>query len=120
MQKKKLFWVGSSRRDLRRFPREVQREMGFALYRAQLGGKHEHAKPLKGFGGAGVLEIVEDLRGDTYRAVYTVWFPEVVYAVHAFQKKAKRARKTPSRDIDVIRRRLREAQEHHASWLQDR
>jgi len=103
-----------------RFPREVQREMGFALYRAQLGRKHENAKPLKGFGGAGVLEVVEDFRGDTYRAVYTVRFPHVVYAIHAFQRKAARARKTSSRDIDRIRKRLREAEEHHASWLQDR
>lgn len=86
--------------------------MGFALYRAQLGGKHVNAKPLSGFQGAGVLEVVEDLRGSTYRAVYTVSFGDVVYVVHAFQKKSTRGRKTPKREIDLIRRRLRDAQEH--------
>jgi phage-related protein len=120
MREKPLFWIGSTLGDLRRFPREVQREMGFALYRAQLGGRHVNAKPLRGFGGAGVLEIVEDYRGDTFRAVYTVKFAEVVYAIHAFQKKAKRGRKTPRREIDLIRERLRHAREHYDRWRQDR
>ena len=119
MKKKALFWIGSTRRDLKTFPREVQREMGFALYRSQLGGKHIHAKPLKGFGGAGVVEAIKDFRGDTYRTVYTVRFADAIYAVHAFQKKSKRGRKTSSRDIDLVRQRLREAKEHHDSWQRD-
>ena len=120
MKEKPLFWIGSALRDLKEFPREVQREMGFALYRAQVGGKHVHATPLKGFGGAGVVEVVEDFRGDTYRAVYTVKFSNVVYVVHAFQKKAKRGRKTPIREVDLIRERLRAATEHYDSWQRDR
>ena len=120
MKEKPLFWIGSTRSDLKRFPREVQREMGFALYRAQLGRKHIHARPLRGFRGAGVLEVVEDFRGDAYRAVYTVKFADVVYAIHAFQKKSKHGRKTPMRDIELIRQRLREAKEHYDSWHRDR
>ena len=94
--------------------------MGFAIYRAQRGGRHVHAKPLKGFGGAGVLEIVEDYRGDTFRAVYTVKFADAIYAIHAFQKKATRGRRTPKRDIDLIRERLRQAKEHYERWQQER
>ena len=119
MKGKPLFWVGSSRRDLNRFPREVRREMGFALYRAQLGSKHTHAKPLKGFGGSGVLEVVEDFRGDTYRAVYTVKFADAVYVIHAFQKKASFGRRTARRDVDRIQERLRDAEVHHQSWQRD-
>ena len=85
--------------------------MGFALYRAQIGKKHESAKPLRGFGGAGVLELVEDHAGDTYRAVYTVRFAAGVYVLHAFQKKSRRGRETPRGDMDLVRRRLRMAEE---------
>jgi phage-related protein len=87
---KPLFWVGSSLKDVRDFPEEVKDEVGFALYQAQRGLTPLSAKVLRGFGGASVLEIVEDFRTDTYRAVYTVQFADVVYVLHAFQKKSKR------------------------------
>lgn len=87
--------------------------MGFALYQAQTGGKHVAAKPLQGFGGAGVLEVVEDHTGDTYRAVYTVRFAEAVYVLHAFQKKATHRIATPQHQIDLIRRRLAAARRLH-------
>lgn len=106
-----IVWVSSSLEDLRRFPQPVQKVMGFALFQAQCGGKHVQAKPLKGFGGAGVLEIVEDFDGSTFRAVYTVRFADAVYVLHAFQKRSKRGIKTPSREMDVVRVRLRAAQE---------
>jgi phage-related protein len=86
---KPLFWIGSTRRDLREFPEEARRACGYALRLAQQGKKHPDAKPLKGFSGAGVLEVVGDHGGDTYRAVYTVRFAGAIYALHAFQKKAK-------------------------------
>jgi phage-related protein len=95
----KRVWVGSSLKDLRAFPEPVQDHMGYALYVAQLGGKHRDAKPLSGFGGAAVVEVVKYHRGDTFRAVYTVRFAETVYALHAFQKKSKTGRTTPRRDI---------------------
>jgi phage-related protein len=87
--------------------------MGFALDQAQRGGKHPDAKPLKGFGGAGVLEIVDDFDGDTYRAVYTVNFGGVIYALHAFQKKAKSGIATPKEEIELIKKRLLLAQEDY-------
>jgi len=88
--------------------------MGFALYRAQEGKKAPAAKPLRGIvKGAGVLEIVEDHEGDTYRVVYTVRFSEAVYALHAFQKKARRGRATPKHEVDLIRRRYEAARAHH-------
>jgi phage-related protein len=101
---------------LREFPEPVRDVMGHALFMAQLGGKHEDARPLKGFGGAGVLEVVEDFAGDTYRAVYTVRFADAVYVLHAFQKKSKRGIKTPHRDLDLIKERLTRAEQDHASW----
>jgi phage-related protein len=114
---KPLEWISSSRDDLREFPEDVQQMMGFALYRAQLGKKHPDAKPLKGFKGAGVLEIVEDFDGDTYRAVYTVKFEEIVYVLHVFQKKSKQGITTPKQDIDLIERRLKRAREHYETSL---
>jgi phage-related protein len=84
--------------------------MGYALYVAQRGGKHLDSKTLSGFGGAGVLEVIRDFRGDTFRAVYTVRFAGVVYVLHAFQKKSKTGRETPRRDIERIQQRLREAE----------
>jgi phage-related protein len=113
---KPVFWIGSTKDDLCGFPDEVRDEMGYALFVAQQGGKHPDAKPLKGFGGAGVLEIVEDHDGDTYRAVYTVRLAGIVYALHAFQKKAKSGIKTPKAEIVLIKARLRRAQEHYAEW----
>lgn len=107
---KELVWMGSSRKDLREFPDEVKEVMGYALYLAQDGAKHPAAKPLKGFSGAGVLEVVEDFHGDTYRAVYTVRFEKRVYVLHAFQKKSKRGCETPQAEIELIRKRLQRAE----------
>ncbi len=115
---KPVEWIGSSRDDLREFPEDVQQIMGFALYRAQLGKKHPDAKPLKGFKGAGVLEIVENFDGDTYRAVYTVKFEGIVYVLHAFQKKSKQGIATPKQDIDLIESRLKRAKEHYKKYLE--
>ena len=84
--RKPVAWVGSSRKDFKEFPSALQDEIGYALYLAQLGGKSERAKPLKGFSGAGVLEIFEDHKGNTFRVVYTVRFAKAVYVLHAFQK----------------------------------
>jgi phage-related protein len=113
---KPLFWVGSSKKDLKGFPLEARRTMGFALWQAQAGGKHVDAKPLKGFGGAGVLEVVEDHEGATYRAVCTVKFAGAVYVLHAFQKKSKKGVRTPKAELDLVRERLKTAEEHHAEW----
>lgn len=110
---KRLIWIGSSRIDLRSFPADVKDLLGYALYQAQVGLKAPSAKPLRGFGGAGVLEIVEDHQTDTYRAVYTVKFSELVYVLHAFQKKSKKGIATPKPDIDLIKRRLRVAEEDY-------
>jgi len=107
---KPVVWVGSSRRDLGAFPDPVQRMVGYALFVAQQGGKHRYAKVMAGFGGAGILEVVEDFRGDTFRAVYTLKFAGAVYVLHAFQKKSKSGIATPRRDIELIKQRLREAE----------
>jgi phage-related protein len=108
--------VTSALSDLRAFPDEVKRMLGFALDVAQQGGKHPDAKPLKGFGGAGVLEIVSDHDGETYRAVYTVRFADAVYVLHAFQKKSRTGIQTPKQEIELVRRRLRIAEEDYAQW----
>lgn len=113
---KPLGWIGSSFADLRAFPAPVQRVMGFALRQAQEGGKHPDAKPLRGFKSANVLEIVEDHDGSTYRAVYTVRFAEVVYVLHAFQKKAHKGRKTPPQHIEVVKQRLRATEQEYRAW----
>ena len=107
-----VVWLGSTLRDYRQFPDRVQSLMGYALYVAQLGGKHRNAKPLKGFRGAGVLEVVVDHAGDTYRSVYSVRFPHAVYVLHAFQRKSKRGIATPKLDLETIERRYREAERH--------
>jgi len=106
---KPLLWVGSSKKDLLRFPQAVREHLGVALGVAQFGGKHPGAKPWKGDGG-GVFEVVEDHRGDTFRAVYTVRFAAAVYVLHAFQKKSKTGIKTPKADQDLIASRLRDAE----------
>ena len=106
-------FIGSSREDLKEFPDEVKQDVGYALFEAQQGRRSEAVKPLKGFGGAGVLEVIERFDGDTYRAVYTVKFREVVYVLHCFQKKSKSGIKTPQRDVDLIRQRLRAAEEDY-------
>jgi phage-related protein len=117
---KALRFVGPSREDLRSFPHEVQQAIGHALYLAQTGDKHPAAKPLKGYRGAGVLEVVEDFAGDTFRAVYTVRFRDAVYVLHAFQKKSKTGIKTPRRELDLIDERLRQAERHYRQTLEDR
>ncbi|MBI3645996.1 MAG: type II toxin-antitoxin system RelE/ParE family toxin [Acidobacteriales bacterium] len=109
---KPLFWAGSAQDDLMEFPEGVKDEIGTALSVAQFGGKHPKAKPWKGEG-PGVLEIVADHRGDTYRAVYTVKFECAVYVLHAFQKKSPKGRKTAQTDVELIARRLRMASEDY-------
>jgi phage-related protein len=115
---KPVRWVGGSLEDLRAFPEAVRQRVGGALWEAQLGRKAPYAKPLRGFGGAGVLEVVDDFDGDTYRAVYTVRFAGVVYVLHAFQKKSKRGLATPRGELNLIERRLRRAREDHGQWLE--
>lgn len=109
-----LIWVASSRRDYREFPARVQDSFGFLLFLAQTGQHPPSAKPLKGLG-SGTIELIENWDGDTYRAVYTIRFSEAIYVLHAFKKKSKRSRKTPLGDIDLIRRRLKDAELDHAA-----
>jgi phage-related protein len=116
---KKLEWIGDSLKVLRGCPEDVQYAIGVALNRAQWGDKHHRAKPLLGFGGAGVLEVVDDFDGSTYRAVYTVKFKGVAYVLHVFQKKAKKGIATPKHVIDLIKARLKHAEEHHAKQYKD-
>ena len=107
---KPLIWVGSSKKDLLALPDEVVDVFGYGLHLAQLGLRHPDAKPLSGFGSAGVLEIVEDWRGDTFRAVYTVRIKSAVYVLHVFQKKSTRGIATPKADMELIRERLKTAE----------
>lgn len=109
---KPLFWVGSSKKDLLEMPAAVVDVVGYALYLAQSGLKHQQAKPLKGFGSAGVLEVVEDYDGNTYRAVYTVRFGNGVYVLHCFQKKSRKGIETSKQDKDMIEARLKLARQH--------
>jgi phage-related protein len=113
---KPVRWVGSSKKDLSRFPEEVRRRVGGALWEAQIGRKAVYAKPLRGVGHAGVLEIVDDFDGDTFRAVYTVRFAKAVYVLHAFQKKSKRGIATPKAELDLIEQRLKRAREDYERW----
>lgn len=113
-REKPLHWIASAKKDYQSFPSEVQADMGYALGLAQLGAKHPHAKPWKGEG-PGVLEVVEDHRGDTFRAVYTVRFAGVVYVLHAFQKKSKVGIKTPQEDVKLISERLKRAQRDYGA-----
>jgi phage-related protein len=110
---KPVHFMGSSQDDLRAMPEEVRSEAGYAIYLAQEGEKHGNTKPLKGFGGASVLEAVIDDDGDTYRAVYTVQFKHAIYVLHCFRKKAKKGIATPKLDLDRIGRRLAAATEHY-------
>jgi phage-related protein len=114
MTMKPLYWVGQSKKDYAAFPEDVHDAVGYALHKAQIGDKHPAAKPLKGFSGAGVLEVVEDHAGDTFRAVYTVRIEGAVYVLHAFQKKAKKGIATPKQEIDLIKQRLGVAEADHA------
>lgn len=113
-------FIGSALADLREFPADVRKEIGHAIRLAELGDKHPDAKPLKGFGGAGVLEIVERYDGDTYRVVYTVKFAGVIYVLHAFQKKSKKGIATAKADLDLIRSRFKDAKKHHETNYRQR
>jgi phage-related protein len=108
---KSVCWIGPTRKELKAFPRPVQRAIGVALYAVQLRETPPGVKALKGFGGAGVLEVVEDHRGDTYRAIYTVRFATKIYVLHVFQKKSKHGIATPQKDIELIRARLKWAEQ---------
>lgn len=110
MSPKPLRWVGDSRKRIQRFPEPVKDEIGHALWMAQAGGKHRSAKPLKGFRDAGVLEVVKDFDGETYRAVYTVRFKSAVYVLHCFQKKSKKGIETPKAEMNLVMERLRAAE----------
>jgi phage-related protein len=110
-QPRPLVWVASSRKDLREFPPAVRRAFGVALFAVQCGETPPHAKPLKGLGG--VLELIEDYRSDTYRAIYTVRLTTSVYVLHVFQKKSTRGIATPKRELDLIRERLKRAERLH-------
>lgn len=107
---KPVVWLGDTLVNLRTYPQEVQDEVGYALYLAQIGEKYFRAKPLKGLG-PGVLEIVSDHRGDTYRGIYIVRFADAVYVLHVFQKKSKRGIRTPPSEIELVRQRLKRATE---------
>ena len=110
---KPVRWVGSSRRDLKTFPRPVQRDVGQALYAAQCGEEYPSVKALKGFGGRAVLEIVAPHEGGTWRTVYTVRFQDAVYVLHAFQKKSKRGIATPQKELDLVKQRLSAAEQDY-------
>ena len=112
---KPLIWVGDSLEAVRGFPGEVKDELGVALFQAQIGGKHIQAKPLQHIG-PGILEVVSNHRGDTYRAVYTVRLAGRVYVLHAFQKKSKKGIATPKAEIDLVKQRLKRAIELHNEW----
>lgn len=111
-----LGWIGSSFKDLLALPAPVVRVFGYALYRAQRGEAAGHTKALKGFGGGSVLEVVEDFDGNAYRAVYTVRYREIVYVLHVFQKKSKTGAATPKADIELIRMRLKAAEQEYQRW----
>jgi phage-related protein len=111
--KKPCLFVGSSLKDLKRFPAKVQNRLGYALYKVQEGDEPTAAKALKGFGGRAVLELVDDFDSNTYRAVYTVRFAGVVYVLHAFQRKAKKGIATPLQEIELVKSRLRDAELHY-------
>ena len=113
---KPVRWMGSAKEDLSAFPADVRWRVGSAIWRAQIGSKADYAKPLRGFGGASVLEVVDDFDGDTYRAAYTIQFAEVVYVLHAFQKKSRKGIETPKADLDVIRDRLVRARKDYQEW----
>lgn len=110
---KSVEWMGNSLEDLKNLPDQVSRKFGYAIYLAQMETKHPLTKPLKGFTGAKVLEVVQNFDTDTYRAVYTVKFTEVVYVLHIFQKKSKKGIATPKKEIDLINQRLQQAEEHY-------
>jgi phage-related protein len=113
---KPLRWIASAKEDLSAMPTEVRRAVGYALFAAQQGEKHDDAKVLKGFGDAAVLEIIARHDGETFRAVYTVRFGEMVYVLHVFQKKSKSGIATPKKELELIRKRLKLAERDHKQW----
>lgn len=117
---KPLFWIRFSLEDLKAFPEEAQNSVGVSLLQAQYGGKADNAKPLHGFVGASVLEVVENHQDGTYRAVYTVKMKEAIYVLHTFQKKSKQGIKTPKQEIELIKKRLKDAQDHYEEWILSR
>lgn len=114
---KPLFWIGSSWSDLKSLPDVVQDDFGYDLYRAQIGQMSPNVKPLKGFGGAGVLEIVTSYDGNAYRAIYTVRFAGAVYVLHVFQKKSKKGISTPKQEIELVQARLKRAEADYINWM---
>lgn len=120
MSIKLLHWIGSSLEDLKDFPEQIKDKVGYALHEAQMGDKNHLTKPLKGFSGASVLEIVSNYDGDTYRAVYTVRFKDIIYVLHTFQKKSKTGISTPKKDMDLIASRLLIAQKHNQEFEYDK
>jgi len=117
LSRKPVKWVGSAKKDLDKMPADVQDVFGHAVDLAKAGGKHPDAKPFRGHGSGGVMEVVEDYSGDTYRAVYTVRLESWVYVVHCFQKKSVSGIKTPQPDLDLIDQRLKAAAADHAAWI---
>ncbi|MCF7799623.1 type II toxin-antitoxin system RelE/ParE family toxin [Candidatus Babeliales bacterium] len=111
MKLKLIIWIASSKEDLLGFPKDIQSSMGYGLYLAQKGEKHLHCKVLKGFTGASVLEIRESNNSGTFRVVYVTKFSNIIFVLHAFQKKSKQGIKTPKQEIDLIKKRLKDAQE---------
>jgi phage-related protein len=110
MQMKRLLWIGSSKEDLKEFPDEVQDEMGHGLYLAQMGDRYKSAKTLSGLGNAKLIELKENDRSGTYRVVYTVEMAEFIFVLHSFQKKSKTGKETPKQEMDLVKRRLKEAE----------
>ena len=116
---KQLIFITSAKKALQEFPLTVRRDIGFALYEVKQGKTPRNVKPLKGFGGAGVVEIIDDYDGDTYRAVYTVKFQKIIYILHCFQKKSKKGIATPKQEIDLIKQRLKQAEIGYQEWLKN-
>lgn len=114
---KPVAWIGSAKKDLKKFPEPVQDGIGDAIQEAQYGRKPLSAKPLSGFQGAGVLEIIDNYDGSTYRAVYTVRFSEIIFVLHAFQKKSKHGIQTPKQEIDLVHARLKAAETVYQEWF---
>lgn len=110
---KPVFFIGSSKEDIKKFPEDVRKEIGFSLYLAESGGRAINAIPLTGFGNSMVPEIIVSHQGDAYRAVYTVKLKDAVYVLHAFVKKSKKGVATPKHEMDLVRQRLKSAEAHH-------
>lgn len=117
---KPVIWIGSSKRDLLHMPEKVVTNFGYALFQAQSGAHPDIAKPLKGFGGVEVLELIENYRSDTFRAVYTVRFSEAIVVLHCFQKKSTKGISTPKQEINLIKNRFKLAEIFYKEWKKNR